>query len=49
MGCLIFFEYIVVVEVFLVKINLEVNFEYVCLLGCGVIIGLGVVKNIVKV
>lgn len=49
MGCFIFSEYIVVVEVFLVKINLEVNYEYVCLLGCGVIIGIGVVYNIVKV
>lgn len=49
MGCLIFSEYIVVVEVLLVKINLDVNLEYVCLFGCGVIIGIGVVYNIVKV
>lgn len=49
MGCFIFSEYIVVAEVFLVKINLEVNYEYVCLLGCGVIIGIGAVYNIVKV
>lgn len=49
MGILIFFELIVVLEILLVKINKEVLLEEVCLLGCGVIIGMGVVINIVKV
>lgn len=49
MGCLIFFEYIVLLEIFLVKIFKDVLLEKVCLFGCGVIIGIGVVLNIVKV
>lgn len=49
MGCFMFFEYIVLFEILLVKVNKFVLFEEVCLLGCGVIIGMGVVLNIVKV
>lgn len=49
MGISMFSEYIVCVEIFLVKVNLQVLLDKVCLLGCGVMIGIGVVYNIVKV
>nr|WP_311465285.1 S-(hydroxymethyl)glutathione dehydrogenase/class III alcohol dehydrogenase [uncultured Ottowia sp.] len=49
MGCSTFSEYTVVAEVSLAKINPAANPEQVCLLGCGVTTGLGVVKNTAKV
>lgn len=49
MGILIFVNYIVLLEIFLVKICEDVFFDKVCYIGCGVITGIGVVINIVKV
>lgn len=49
MGCLMFFEYMVLLEILLVKVNKMVLLEEVCLFGCGVIIGMGVVFKMVKV
>lgn len=48
MGISIFFEYIVVVDIFVVKIDFLVFLDKVCFLGCGILIGYGVVVNIVK-
>lgn len=49
MGCFIFVNYIVLFEIVLVKVCLDVLFDKICYIGCGVIIGIGVVVNIVKV
>lgn len=49
MGISMFFEYIVLLEILLVKINFVVLLDKVCLFGCGIIIGIGVVFNMVKV
>lgn len=49
MGCLIFLNYIVLFEIVVVKVCEDVFFDKICYIGCGVIIGIGVVINIVKV
>lgn len=40
MGMFIFSEYIVVYVVLVVKVNFVVFFDKICLLGCGIFIGI---------
>lgn len=49
MGCLIFVNYIVLLEIVLVKVCEDVFFDKICYIGCGVIMGIGVVINMVGV
>lgn len=49
MGCFMFVNYIVFLEIVVVKVCKDVFFEKICYIGCGVIIGIGVVMFIVNV
>ena len=49
MGCSTFSEYTVLPEISLAKINPDAPLEEVCLLGCGVTTGMGVVLNTANV